>query len=112
MTIFDFRPYSYWRRLYRQAHDVWLVTFGDTPRTVARLDLQERIIAHQNRMINYLERDNRELRQAYLRTIAQDGLESHRTPVLAPDTPASTVTSELAAILPATNEGSDHATAA
>lgn len=43
-------------------------------------------------------------RPAYIEPTAPNGLEAHRTPVLAPDTPAMPVTPEIAAIPPATNE--------
>lgn len=65
MTIFDIKPYSYWRQRWRQEHDRWLVTFGDTPRTVLEVELLELTIARQKRMIDYLTRDNRELRSAH-----------------------------------------------
>lgn len=39
MTIFDIKPYSFWRNLHRAAHHAWAHLGKDTPRSVCELTL-------------------------------------------------------------------------
>lgn len=90
MTIFDIKPYSFWRNLYRASVYGWVHRGHDTPRTVLRLYLLEYLIEHQRRLIDALSQQN--------------GPESRRTSVRRPNAPANGVTPETAAIPPATKE--------
>lgn len=112
MTIFDIKPYSFWRNLHRASVYGWIHRGHDTPRTVLRLCLLEYLLQHQQRLIDHLVRDNRGLREAHIHQTAQNGPEAPRTDVRRPNTPAGGVTHEIAAILPATDEGSNHAATA
>lgn len=71
MTIFDIKPYSYWRQRHRQAHDVWLVTCGDTPRTVLRLEMLHLINERQRQQIDTLTRENASLRTQHQHLVAE-----------------------------------------
>ena len=90
MTIFDIKPYSFWRNLHRASVYGWVHRGHDTPRTVLRLCLLEYIVRYQQDIIERLNQQN--------------GPETPRTDVRR-NTPASGVTHEIAAILPATKEG-------
>lgn len=90
MTIFDIRPYSFWRNLHRASVYGWVHRGHDTPRTVLRLYLLEYIVQYQSDIIG--------------RLTAQNGPGPHRTDVRRPSVPANGVTPEIAAIPPATNE--------
>lgn len=65
MTIFDIKPYSFWRNMHKTAYRAWAKLGQDTPRTVLRLYLLEHIVEQQRRLLAHLTRDNRELREAY-----------------------------------------------
>lgn len=49
MTIFDIKPYSYWRNLHKSAYRGWKNLGQDTPRTVIEIDLLRRV----NERLNY-----------------------------------------------------------
>ena len=90
MTIFDIRPYSFWRNLHRASVYGWVHRGHDTPRTVLRLYLLEYLIEHQRRLIDALSQQN--------------GPEAPRTDVPVPNTPASGVAHEIDPLQPATGE--------
>jgi hypothetical protein len=90
MTIFDIKPYSFWRNMYRAAFRGWVNLGQDTPRTVLRLCLLEYIVRYQQDIIDRLSQQN--------------DLEATKTGVRRPNTPASATTHEIAAIRAATNE--------
>ena len=54
MTIFDIKPYSFWRNLHKTAYRAWANLGQDTPRTVLRLYLLEYIVRYQQDIINRL----------------------------------------------------------
>lgn len=104
MTIFDIKPYSFWRNLHRASVYGWVHRGHDTPRTVLRLYLLEHLVQQQKRLIEHLTRDNRGLRAVYMHQTAQEGPETARTDVRRENGHANGVTPEIAPILPATNE--------
>ena len=95
MTIFDIKPYSFWRDMHRTAFRGWANLGQDTPRTVLRLYLLEYLLRYQQNIINRLSQQN--------------GPETPRTDVRQPDAPANGVAHEIDPLRPATKEGSDYA---
>lgn len=54
MTIFDIKPYSVWRNMYKAAFHGWVHLGQDTPRTVLLLYLLEHIVLYQQDIIDRL----------------------------------------------------------
>lgn len=144
VTIFDIKPYSYWRNLHKAAYRGWENLGQDTPRIVIEVDLLRQVnqrlrwelgcalqqldatnqrrgqewhrmskrlteacdlAAERGQQLRWAQFAAKVAHMAYQLATVPDPPISHETPVLGPDTPASGGGAEIAAILPATQEG-------
>lgn len=125
MTIFDIKPYSYWRNLHKSAYLGWLNLGQDTPRTVIEVDLLRRcneLLSYElGRVLQQLNATDCRRSEEWGRVIGHIGLicpmnsptepnppNFVETTVASTNTPANGANAELAAILPATREGDVH----
>lgn len=71
MTIFDLRPYSYWKHLWTVAYVNWDTGLGDCPRTVMQVELLTMENDLQRRQIDTLTRENTSLRTQHQHLVAE-----------------------------------------
>lgn len=71
MTIFDIKPYSYWKYIWTAAHVAWDSGIGDCPRTVMEVELLQIISNRQNQRIDELTRENASLRTQHQHLVAE-----------------------------------------
>lgn len=74
MTIFDFKPYSYWKHIWTVAYVNWDTGLGDCPRTTMRVELLRLVNERQRREIEDLQSSLRdaEMEKAHWFTYARN----------------------------------------